>query len=140
MNREIFNHLRDLDENLKDWESYLRDLSYETFLQNRKERHALLHAVVTAIQAAIDTGNHWVSGLTPQRPETYRSIAEILLEKKAVNSKLAGQLQDLFSLRNILIHKYQDLDLKKLYGNLKEGLGPLKSFLALVKSRLNKLL
>ena len=134
MTKEVLNHVRDLDENLKDWEDYLGQTSEKAFISDRKARHALLHCALVALQAAIDIGNHWVSGLTPQRPESYRAIAEILEEKGEIPGKLAENLQGLFSLRNVLIHKYQELNLKRLFAHLKKGIKPLREYLKLAKA------
>lgn len=134
MTREVLNHVRDLEENLKDWKDYLSKISKEEFLTDRKSRHALLHCVLVSLQAAIDIGNHWISGLTPQRPESYRAIAEILEEKKAVPRELARDLKGLFSLRNVLIHKYQELELDRLFVHIQKGEEPLREYLKLAKS------
>lgn len=133
MTRDVLNHLRDLEENLKDWELYFKGLSKDEFISDRKERHALLHCVTVALQAAIDIGNHWVSQLTPQRPETYRGIVDLLQETKKISGPLATDLKGLFSLRNVLIHQYQSLDLAILYKHLKNGPKPLLKFLRLAK-------
>lgn len=138
MTREVLNHLRDLDENLTDWEFYLRQADEAEFLGDRKTRHALLHCVLVALQAAIDIGDHWVTELTPQRPESYRAIMELLEEKKAVPAGLARELKGLFSLRNVLIHKYQELDLKRLYAHIERAPKFLKAFLRLAKSKVKR--
>lgn len=138
MTREVLNHLRDLDENLTDWEFYLRQTGEAEFLRDRKTRHALLHCVLVALQAAIDIGDHWVTELTPQRPESYRAIMELLEEKKAVPAGLARELKGLFSLRNVLIHKYQELDLKRLYAHIERAPKFLKAFLRLAKSKVKR--
>jgi len=135
MTHDALNHLRDLEQNLKDWKLYLENLSPKDFLNNRKERHALLHCVFVALQAAIDIGNHWASNLTSQRPESYKAIIDLLHEKRAVPSKLAKDLKGLFSLRNVLVHQYQELNLEKLFSHLKKGVVPLKAFLKLAKSK-----
>ncbi len=133
MTKEVLSHIRDLDENLNDWENYLAEISEKEFLSDRKSRHALLHCVLVSLQAAIDIGNHWVSELTSQRPESYRAIAEILREKNAIPDNLAEKLQGLFSLRNVLIHKYQALDLRQIFTHLKNGAPPLREYLKLAK-------
>ncbi|MBI4063621.1 MAG: DUF86 domain-containing protein [Elusimicrobia bacterium] len=138
MKKDVLNHLRDLEENIRDWESYLQEMPFDKFLSDRFARHALLHAVTVALQAAIDIGNHWVTELTPQRPETYKAIADLLVEKKAVATTLGSQVGLLFGLRNVLIHKYQDLELKQLYQQLQAGPSSLKLFLALAKKRVQR--
>lgn len=139
MGREVLNHLRDLEENLKDWDSYLQETSLPRFLESRKDRHALLHCALVSLQAAIDIGNHWVAGLTPRRPESYKAIMDLLMEKKAIPARLARDLKGLFSLRNVLIHKYQEPDLEKICAHLRKGVKPLRSFLRLSKARVEGL-
>lgn len=134
MTREVLNHLRDLEENLADWQDYLRETPSAAFLSDRKARHALLHCVLVCLQAAIDIADHWVAEATPQRPESYRAIMELLAENKVVSEDLARELKGLFSLRNVLIHKYQELDLERLYAHLEKAPAPLRAFLALAKA------
>lgn len=138
MTREVLNHLRDLDENLADWQDYLRETREPEFLSDRKSRHALLYCVLVSLQAAIDIADHWVAEVTPQRPESYRAIMELLEEKKAVPERLARDLKGLFSLRNVLVHKYQELDLKRLYAHIRKAPKPLRAFLQLAKSKVNR--
>ena len=135
MTRDVLNHLRDLQENLGDWESYLTEIPQARFLLDRGDRHKLLHAALVALQASIDIANHWAAGLTPQRPESYRAIVGLLEEQGALPAALAKDLKGLFSLRNVLIHKYQELDLKRLYRHLRKGVKPLRRFLTLSKAR-----
>lgn len=138
MTREALNHIRDLDENLADWERYGRRVNRAKFLADRDARHAWLHAALVSLQAAIDIANHWAAGLTPRRPESYRGIVELLEEAKAVPRGLAKDLKGLFSLRNLLIHKYQELDLSRLHAHLQRGAPPLRRFSALAKAQARK--
>ncbi len=82
-----------------------------------------------------DTANHWAAGLTAERPESYRGIIELLEADKAIPSRLAKDLKGLFSLRNVLIHKYADLDLARLHGHLRRGSAPMRAFLKLAKAQ-----
>ncbi|MEI8191453.1 MAG: DUF86 domain-containing protein [candidate division NC10 bacterium] len=136
MTQDILLHLRTMDENLRDWELYLRETPRRHFVADRKARHALLHCALVSLQSAIDVGNHWVSRLCPQRPESYRLIAAALEERKAISPALAKSLKGLFSLRNVMIHDYPNLDLEQLYRHLKNGVAPLRKFLKLAKAKL----
>lgn len=135
MTRDVLNHLRDLAENLDDWRAYLRETPLRAFLRDRGSRHKILHAAIVALQAAIDIANHWVSEIATERPESYRAIADILGREKAIPRTLAEDLKRYFSLRNVLIHKYQGLDLRRLYGDLERAPRPLGRFLKLAKTR-----
>ncbi|MFH1618824.1 MAG: DUF86 domain-containing protein [bacterium] len=138
MTKEVLNHLRDLEENLKDWEAYLADVSEDRFIKDRLSRHALLHCVLVALQSAIDIGNHWLTELTVERPESYRAIVDLLEGEKVLPKKLARDLKGLFSLRNVLIHKYAELNLKKIYSYLKKGIKPLREYLKTAKSKASR--
>lgn len=134
MTREASSHLRELDENLGDWRSYLLETPRARFVRDRRARHALLHCVIVSLQAAIDVANHWAAALTPRRPETYRGVLDLLEENGAIPAALAADLRPLFSLRNVLIHKYFELDLRRLHAHLVEGPAPLWSFMRLAKA------
>ncbi|MFC1522312.1 HepT-like ribonuclease domain-containing protein [Elusimicrobiota bacterium] len=40
--------------------------------------------------------------------------------------------------KDVLVHKYQGLDLSELYANLKEALPPLNEFLSIAKKKVRK--
>jgi uncharacterized protein YutE (UPF0331/DUF86 family) len=128
----ILDHLRELNESLKDWERY-QSISLEELITNRDKRNMVLHALLISIQSAIDIANHIIAEKGFRKPSTYRETFEILYEEKLISKKLSDELSDLAGFRNVLVHLYWRLDLDTIYEILHQDLGILKDFMNTIK-------
>lgn len=54
----LLEHLRALDEALRDWERYREKVSLRDLRSDRDARNMVLHAMLVAIQSAIDIASH----------------------------------------------------------------------------------
>jgi len=99
----IIEHLRELDEALKDWERYRQSLSLGDLRLDRDKQNMTLHAILIAIQAAIDVGNHLIVEYSLRRPNTYRETFEIISEAGLISLELSEGLSDLAGFRNVLV-------------------------------------
>ncbi len=89
----------------------------EPFLHGSAERY--LHL---SIECVLDIGNHIISASNFRKPESYQDVFLILGENKILPEAFAKQLAPMASFRNILVHDYLKLDLKKVYAFLNERL------------------
>lgn len=132
----IIDHLRELDEALRDWERY-QCISMEELRTDRDKRNMVMYALLVAIQAAIDVANHLVAEHHLRKPSTYRETFEnIVREGNSPPSDLATELSDLTGFRNVLAHAYWRINVEEVYNVLKNDLGHLKKFLTRVKEML----
>ena len=133
----IFDHLRELEEAIRDWERY-QAISLEKLRSDRDERNMVLHALLVSIQAAIDIANHLIAEHSLKKPSTYRESFEILAEEGIIPKDLSKELADLAGFRNVLVHIYWRLNLEEVYGVLKNDLKNIKEFKAIVKKLLQE--
>ncbi len=104
-------------------EHSLEEFVHDPFVHGNAERYLQL-----AIQCTIDIGNHLLSDLKLRTPREYREIFLILAEGKILPESLAKKLASAAGLRNILVHDYMELDLKRIYDYLRHGLKNFEEF------------
>lgn len=131
----ILDHVRELNESLKDWERY-QSISLEELHTDRDKRNMIFHALLISIQSAIDIANHIIADKGFRKPSTYRESFEILYEEDLIPKNLSDKLSDLAGLRNVLVHIYWRLDIDAVYEVLQHDLGVLKEFESVVKRML----
>lgn len=132
----ILEHLREMEASLQDWERYAATLSYEEMRKDRDKRNMALHAMLVAIQSAIDAASHLVAQNKLRRPSSYREGFEILAEAEVLPSEMAQKLADLAGFRNVLVHIYWRLNLEEAFAILQGGSMVLRSYLEYVKGLL----
>lgn len=135
--RGLLDHLREFDEALSDLERYDNEIkSFEQFSADRDKQHMVLHAMLVAIQSAIDIANHLIAENKLRRPDSYREAFEILKDKGFIDQSLSETLSELAGFRNVLVHIYWNLDLKTVFDILQHDLSALKDFEKIVKDLL----
>ena len=133
----VIDHLRELNESLKDWERY-QSISLEELHTDRDKRNMVLHAMLISIQSAIDIANHIIADKGLRKPSTYRESFEILSEERLIPKVLSDRLSDLAGFRNILVHIYLRLDIDAVYEVLQRDLSALKEYERAVKRLLRR--
>jgi len=91
-----------------------RDLEYEYTLKSAIERNFQL-----ALEAVLETGEIIISVENFEKPEDYKSIILILGKNNIIPMEFAKRFAPSAGFRNILVHMYEEVDIKKLVKNLK---------------------
>ncbi len=132
----ILAYLNELVDALDDWERYRSDTTRGQLGSNRDTRNMVLHAMLIAVQAAIDIGQHILVANRWERPGSYRDTFELLGTHGVIPEELKEQLVRLAGFRNALVHVYWRLDYDAVHRVLQEGLSPLRAFCRVVKTLL----
>jgi len=93
----------------------LEEITSSTILRLAFER--LVHTIVESI---IDVARHVISVRGWGPSETYRDYVEILRKEGAIPSELAEELFRFIVWRNILVHRYVEIDYSRLYRDSKK--------------------
>jgi uncharacterized protein YutE (UPF0331/DUF86 family) len=101
------------------------------------EAFAGRYLVQAAAQACIDIANHMVASEGWRVPADFRDAFTVLEEQQVIDGKLADRLRALAGLRNRLVHLYDDIDDRKVYAALPEGLADFDAFARSVARLLN---
>lgn len=108
----------------------VKGLTLEEFLADEQRVAASKYYLIMATEAAIDICNHLVARLTGRAPNSYADCFNILLEERFLSSGLAERLTQMAKFRNLLIHRYGDIDDRQVYHIICNSLDDLELYLA----------
>lgn len=116
----------------------LQSISFEDFSRKRESQWAVEHGLHLAAEAIFDIGNHILVGHFSERASPYDLILQALSRKGVVSEGLVGQFERLGGFRNILVHEYLHINLKKVYERLQQGLADFETFISEILQWLNR--
>lgn len=128
--------LQELEQALGDWERYQACISLEGLRTDRDKRNMVLHALLIAIQACIDIAHRLIAQRCLRHPATYRETFEILAEGGIIPLELADRMADLAGFRNVLVHIYWRLDIRRVYEVLQQERQTAAAFRDIVRQML----
>ena len=115
----------------------LRTLARPSELQRDiREQRFVEHTLQIAIQAALDAASHVVSDGRLGEPRTNRELFDLLARGSVIGGELASRLRDMAGFRNILVHGYQDVDLRIVRSIVETRLDDLIGFVQAIRVRL----
>lgn len=103
---------RKIDSILKEVK-YLRNYSNiasDDFKTSERDRKSVTKTIENIAQAIIDIGSHIAAQKQWGIANTYREIIDVLAENGVISKAVGERLQELISMRNLLIHQYLDID------------------------------
>ena len=120
---------------LADLDRYAATLDATRLQHDRDAQNMVLHAMYSAVQAAIDLAYHVVADEGLPIPPTYRAGFESLREAGWLADDLAGRLAGWAGLRDIIAHGYLKIDFNRIHAALHER-NDLRDFVATMATRL----
>jgi uncharacterized protein YutE (UPF0331/DUF86 family) len=133
MYREInIEKIKTLEKNILNSVSEIRSLiakEEEIFIKERRDVYSLRYLLIEAVEAMANICNHILARMTGQVPKGYPDCFEKLSEAKIITSELGEKLRKAASLRNIIIHKYWEIDDRKVFKSARENIGDFEEFL-----------
>lgn len=136
--KEIALRLEKIREYLKVLLDLKKRCSLVDFKKDKVLRGALERYLQLASEAAIDIGEIIISELKLPAPITNKEIFEILGKQKILPLKLANNFSNIAKFRNILVHDYLDIDLKKMYDYLQKDLSDFEKFIMAIAKFVKK--
>jgi len=103
-------------------------LSREAFLANLAIQGDTCYLFLTAIQGCIDIGAELIAILGLRKPTSNADIFTVLAEEGIVPQDLLPRLWAMIRFRNILAHKYRQVDFSMVYKTLQGSLGDFGRF------------
>ena len=110
--RTYLNELRESDDIT--WQTYQTDLRAKAFVER------FIHL---AIESVIDIANHIISFQQWREPNGYRDLFVVLYENDIIPENHLQMFQNMASIRNILVHRYNKIDDKVVFGIFDKRLG-----------------
>jgi uncharacterized protein YutE (UPF0331/DUF86 family) len=118
---KILTKLRNMKKYVDFLKSY-RDISKEKLNDDYLLRSAIERNFQLALESALDIGEIIISMKDLEKPEDYKEIIEILGRENILPREFAKKFAPAAGFRNILVHKYTDVDIDELYEHLEHDL------------------
>lgn len=116
--------------------SELRTLARpEAITTDLREQRFVEHTLQIAIQAALDVASHVVSNRRLGEPRTNRELFDLLTRDGWIDDTLAASLRRMVGFRNVLVHGYDDVDLRVVQDVVVNHLDDLLAFARAVRDR-----
>ena len=107
--------LKRLEENLVTLGSIKENYSLEDFIIDKVNEWGLRYGVFECIQIIIDLACSAVSEKNLGMPKNYSECISLLTKHNYLEKELASRILSMIGLRNLLVHEYGIIDVKKLY-------------------------
>lgn len=114
----------------------LAALEEEKFLADPHKVASAKYHLVICIEAAIDLCNHIIAKNRLRVPEDYADTFRIMGENGFFSQDFVPNLTAMAGFRNRLVHRYWDVDNKKVYCILQENLSDLHRLIDELKVRI----
>jgi uncharacterized protein YutE (UPF0331/DUF86 family) len=116
----------------------LQPLTYDEFAREHILIGSAERDFQVAIQAALDIGAHLLAELSVDVPLDYKDIFPKLAKVGILPLDFVPRLVGMAKFRNVLVHLYLEVDLKKLYHYLQHDLDDLELFARYVSEYLSR--
>jgi uncharacterized protein YutE (UPF0331/DUF86 family) len=107
-----------------------RDL--DAYISDPQAVHASKYLLLTSIEDALSAANHVIASEGYRAPADYADAFRSLREAGVLNSALADRLEAMARFRNLLIHRYADVDDRRVHQYLQQDLDDLDAFIAAI--------
>lgn len=116
----------------------MRKMSLQDFENSYRDVLASKHALQESIEACLDIANYIISVFGYRRPEDYKDMFRVLMENHIIKKEFFEKLEKMAKFRNLLVHRYEDIETRKLYQILKKDLGDIRRFVKIILKFLKK--
>jgi uncharacterized protein YutE (UPF0331/DUF86 family) len=97
---------------------------------------AVKYSLQEIIEECLDIANHVIAARELGRAEDYSEMFEVLGETGVIEEKLADDLADMAKFRNLLVHRYGDIENEELQRILKEDLQDIREYMNQIDEKL----
>lgn len=115
-------------------EKYVK-MDESKFLSDGEKIAAAKYHLISIIEGCISICTHISVKEMHKVPDGYATCFKILADNKVLSETLASNLGKMVGFRNILIHKYWEIDNKKVYQYIKTEIGNIQEYLKIVRDR-----
>jgi len=124
---KIARKLQYMKKNVDFLRSY-QNLSVRELEENHLIKSAIERNFHLAIEAALDIGEILISEENFEKPEDYKSVFLILGKNNVIPKEFAENFAPIAGFRNVLVHLYEDVNIKILQRYLNEKLADFDIF------------
>ncbi|MBU4373058.1 MAG: DUF86 domain-containing protein [Euryarchaeota archaeon] len=110
----------------------------DEYLEDRVTRRACERTFQLACEDVLDICNLIIAGKGLGLPKDNRDAIRKLADNKIIPKKLEARLEDMVSFRNLLVHRYGNVDDSRAYHYLKEDIDDLYEFAEAINKLVDK--
>ena len=104
------------------------------FFADERNLYTVEHLLLIAIEATASLCAHILAKTARKSPSSHAECFEGLRDLGIVDDELASNLVKMVRFRNLLVHRYWEVDSVRVLGYARENLGDFEAFLAAVES------
>ena len=132
MDTTITGKLRELQryvQQLREFQSY----RYDEIEGDLEKIWAIEHGLQVSIQIIIDVGNHILAGMGKNQVRDYTDVLSKLGQYNVLPSEFAAEIQGMAGFRNLLVHRYTDVNLRQVYDVLQNRLDDFMKYIGYIQ-------
>ena len=114
----IIDKLKRLEENLRILSKIKEGYSIDDIIADKVDEWGLRYGLFESIQIVIDIACTVVAEKNLGVPKNYSECITILISNKYLDEELGEKIIRMVGLRNLLVHEYGVIDIRKLYDYL----------------------
>lgn len=103
-----------------------------------KEQQASKYTLLEIAEACIDVASHIIASKGWRRAEEYSDLFRILHENGILPESLTSRLSSMAKMRNVLVHRYAEVDKKRLIESVKNDVGDAEQFMRYIAKFMEK--
>lgn len=111
----ITDKLMRLEENLKTLKQLKKNYTLDDFISDKVDEWGLRYGLLESIQIIIDLACHIVAEKNLGTPKNYSECISFLISNNYLKKDLGEKITQMIGLRNLLIHEYGIVEVKKLF-------------------------
>lgn len=123
----IVKHLEDIAVTLRVLDTFL-SVPFDEFDTDPKTHWAVEKGLERCIQNVLDIAAHILAAIGGPVPDDYGSVLVELGKRGIVPSEFASRIKPMAGFRNILIHRYLDVDSREVFNALHSRLDDFRAF------------
>lgn len=104
----------------------------EVFWSDERNIEAIKLWLIQLVQDAADLCNHIAARLLSEPPESYPECFELLGEAHIIDTELADSLRRMARFRNLIVHRYWEVDDQRVLEIARTRLSDLEQFLTAI--------
>ena len=111
---KLYAKFRDIKESVERLRLFA-DVPLDDFLGERDRQDIASFRLIVATEAAIDACLHVAAKVLSKVPEEYAGCFQLLADHHLIDSELASRLVKMARFRNLLVHRYWEIDYSRMY-------------------------
>ncbi|MDI7267215.1 MAG: DUF86 domain-containing protein [Myxococcota bacterium] len=112
----------------------LVEMPETAFLGDRDKAASLRYHIVLAAEAAVEIAGHLISRRGFRAPRSYKDAIDVLHEEAVIEEAVRDAVRGLAGVRNLVVHRYWEVDDTRLRREIGTALPLIEAFLAQVGS------